>query len=159
MEWEKALQRFSSLPVRLFIPRIGVVLSADGGALPVMAKPVKWGFGAAAGSGKQYLSWIHIEDVVGIIHHAITYREISGIYNAVAPNPVTNNAFTRQLAKALRKPYFLPRVPGFVLRLFMGERADLVLRGSRVSSKKIIGKGYTFKYEDAGKALEDLMRS
>ena len=156
-QWEKALIRFESLPVRLFIPRIGIVLSGDGGALPVMAKPVRWGLSSAIGSGKQYLSWIHIDDVVGIFHHALTHPKLSGIFNAVAPNPATNSVFTRTLAKVLRKPHFLPRVPGFLLRITMGERADLALRGSRVSSQKITDTGYTFKYPELDNALEKLL--
>ena len=157
--WEQAVERFEELGIRTVMIRIGVVMMAEGGALEKMAQPVRMGVGAALGSGKQFIPWIHVEDLIGIFSLALKEDDMSGPYNAVAPRPVTNNEFTKVLAKVMDKKLFLPNVPGFVLKTILGERASLVLKGSRVSSKKIQDKGFEFQYEHLEPALKNLLGS
>lgn len=157
VDWEKAADQFES---ELNIPtakiRIGVVLSDEGGALPKLVQPIKFGVGAPIGSGRQYMSWIHLDDLVGIFAFAIE-KNLQGTYNAVAPNPETNKSLSQQAANALNKPFFFPSVPGFVLKLIFGEMAGILLGGNRVSSKKIEDEGYSFLFPTSGKALNNLL--
>ena len=133
--------------------RTGVVLSGKGGALPKMLTPFKLGVGGRLGSGQQWMSWIAIEDVVGIIRHAIANEQVSGPVNVVAPNPVRNEEFTRLLAGMLHRPAIFP-APAFVLRLAMGEMADAVLLGSdRVKPDRMLAAGYKFRFEILEPAL------
>ena len=155
--WEKEAKMFEELGIRVVNVRIGIVLSTEGGALVEIIKPVKLMAGAALGSGKQYMSWIHIRDMAGIIQYAIENESLQGPYNAVAPNPEANKELTRTLASVMSKPFFLPNVPGFVLKTLLGDMAVLVLGGLKVSSEKIIQAGYSFKYPDLREALEDLI--
>ena len=143
-QWERQIARIEGHKLRVVVLRTGIVLSAAGGALPKIAESVKWNVGAALGSGRQYMSWIHMEDLCGIFLKAVTDPAIRGAYNAVAPNPVTNRAFTEVLAKVLNKKLWLPAVPGAVLRLGLGEMAQMVLGGNRVSPDKIEKAGYQF---------------
>jgi hypothetical protein len=158
VDWEKAADQFEN---ELNIPtakiRIGVVLSNEGGALPKLVQPIKFGVGAPIGSGQQYMSWIHLDDLVGIFAFAIE-KNLRGTYNAVAPNPETNKSLSKQAAKALNKPFFFPNVPGFVLKLIFGEMAGILLGGNRVSSKKIEENGFIFKFPTASKALANLLK-
>lgn len=155
-EWEASVEPFSRIS-RMVRIRIGIVLSNEGGALPQMIRPVKLGVGASLGSGDQVMSWIHEDDLVSIFQFALEHP-ISGVYNATAPNPVTNLAFTKALGQKLGRPIFLPPVPAFVLKLALGEMAAMVLSGSRVSSKKLIDKGFNFQYSTLTEALGDLIR-
>lgn len=157
-EWEAEVDKFTDLNIRTVKLRMGLVLSKKGGALEKIAKPVKLGFGAALGRGDQYISWIHIEDLCGIIIKALEDQTLNGVYNAVSPNPVTNKEFTRQLALILKRPFFLPNVPGFLLKIMLGEMASLVLGGNKVSSEKIENSGFKFQYPDLTVALIDLIR-
>jgi len=155
-ELEASVDRISEFGIRVVKIRIGLVLSNKGGALPKLIAPVKYGMGATLGRGDQYMSWIHLDDLCGIIGKAVTDPEMTGIYNAVAPNPVTNKEMIRAIAKQLNRPIWLPKIPGFILNLFLGEMASMVLGGNRVSSKKIESEGYNFEYnyiEDALIAL------
>jgi len=156
-EWEVEARKFEELGIRVVSIRIGIVLSRDGGALAEIIKPVQWMAGAALGSGKQYMSWIHIKDIVGIIAYALNTESISGVYNGVAPQPETNKQLTKTLASVMKKPFFLPPVPSFVLKLALGEMSVLVLGGLKVSSQKIISEGYSFMYSELQPALKDLM--
>ena len=147
-------ERFVELPLdRNVMLRFGVVLSGKGGALPKMLTPFKLGVGGRLGSGQQWMSWIAIEDVVGIIRYAIANEQVSGPVNVVAPSPVRNEEFTRLLAAMLHRPAIFP-APAFVLRLAMGEMADAVLLSSdRVKPERMLAAGYRFRFEVLEPAL------
>jgi len=155
--WEQAAEQFEDLGIRTVRLRIGVVLMEKGGALEKMVQPIRMGFGSPLGSGKQYIPWIHVDDLIGMFYKALTSDDMSGAYNAVAPEPANNAEFTRILARVLNKKLWLPNVPAFVLKALLGDRASLVLKGSRVSSKKIESTGYTFKYTSLEPALKNLL--
>lgn len=152
-KWEHAVDAFKELGVEVTKVRIGLVLSKKGGALPQMAKPFKFGLGAALGSGKQWQSWIHITDLARLFLHVLE-EELTGVYNAVAPNPETNQTLSKQIAKTLNRPFFLPNVPRFVLKLVLGEMHILLFESQRVSSKKVEDTGFDFKYYNLKNALE-----
>ena len=156
--WEQAVDRISELGIRTVKLRIGVVLSKKGGALEKMTMPAKWGMGAPLGNGKQYMPWIHIDDLCGMFIKAIEDEQLEGAYNAVAPEHLTNKAFTQALTKALNRPSLPVSVPGFTLKLALGELSDVLLKGSRVSSEKIRRAGFVFKFPAIAGALEDLFR-
>ena len=152
-DWEADASRAAERGIRSVMLRTGVVLSGKGGALPKMLPPFKLGVGGRLGSGQQWMSWIAIEDVVGIIRHAIAHEQVSGAVNVVAPNPVRNEEFTRLLAGMLHRPAIFP-APAFVLRLAMGEMADAVLLSSdRVKPEQILAAGYKFRFEILEPAL------
>lgn len=157
--WEAEAEKISELGIRLVKIRIGIVLSAEGGALKEMAKPVKWNVGAPLGKGTQMMSWIHIDDLCRMFLFALENQAIDGVYNGVSPEPVSNRELTYAVAAALGKKIWLPPVPGFALKLLLGEMADLVLKGSRVSAKKIISAGFDFRFKDIEAAVKDLLRS
>ena len=153
--WEDEADNFAQLGLRVSKLRIGLVLSGEGGALPKIAQPVKHYAGAAFGSGEQWQSWIHIDDLASIIVY-ILQHDLQGVFNAVAPNPVTQNKLVKELAKVLQKPLILPKVPKFVIRTALGSMADILLSSQRVSSKKIESSGYQFQFVNICKALEDI---
>lgn len=155
-QWEAAANQFNDLGLRVSIIRIGLVLSDEGGALAQMQKPFKYNLGAALGSGKQWQSWIHIEDLARIFVHVLQ-KGLAGIYNAVAPNPVTNKTLTFQLAKIMGKKIWLPNVPAPVLKISMGEMSQIILSSQLVCSKKINETGFNFHYINLEKALRDLL--
>jgi len=157
-EWEEEVNKIRDLGIRVVILRIGLVLSYFGGAVPKLMKPVKMGFGSPSGSGEQYISWVHLDDLIDLIKYCIEYRNIEGTFNAVAPNPVTNREFTKTMASIMEKPYFMPRTPAFLLKMILGERASLILGGNRVSSKKIINTGFDFKFDSLGDALFNILK-
>ncbi len=156
--WEQAADKFANLNIRVAKLRIGILLSAKGGALAEIARPIKWGVGSPLGSGKQFMSWIHIDDACHMFIKALEEKSMHGAYNAVAPTPATNEEVTRRIAKVLGKPLWLPNVPGFVLKFILGEMATLVLGGSKVSSEKIQQAGFQFSFTDLEKALVDLLK-
>ncbi|HTH57343.1 MAG TPA: TIGR01777 family oxidoreductase [Cyclobacteriaceae bacterium] len=155
-QWEDEVDKIKSLGIRVVKIRVGIVLSKNGGALEKMATPIKYGVGSPLGSGKQYLSWIHLHDLCGIFSKAIEDENLRGAYNATS-NWTTNKNMTETIANVLQKPLWLPPVPGFVLKLILGEMAKIVLNGSKVSSLKIRQAGYHFKYLDLEAALTDLL--
>jgi len=155
--WEQSADKFKNSDTRVVKIRTGVVLAEQGGALSKMIVPVKLGFGSAIGSGKQYMPWIHIDDLCNIYIKAIEDIQMSGAYNAVAPQHTTNVEFTRALASILKKPFWFPAIPAFMLKMIFGEMAEMLLRGSRVSSEKIIKAGYKFKFANLQAALTDLL--
>ncbi len=155
-QWEHASWQIHSLGIRTVIFRIGIVLSNKGGALPQMAKPIKMMAGAPLGSGKQYMSWIHVDDLCRLCIKAIEDRQMQGVYNAVAPNPATNEHLTRSLAKVMHKPMVFPNVPAFGLKLMLGEMSEIILNSSRVSATKVLQTGFTFEYNHLNEALESL---
>lgn len=156
VQWEAAADAIGKLGIEVAKVRTGVVLDTDGGALPQVVKPFKMGVGAALGSGKQWFSWIHLKDICGIYDHIIQ-QQMSGVYNAVAPSPVTNIVLTKAIADQLGKKIFLPAVPAFALKLALGERASLVLEGQNVSADKITATGYNFHFPTLTGALADLL--
>jgi hypothetical protein len=156
-KWESEVDAFKKLNLLVTKIRIGIVLSDKGGALPKMVTPIKFGVGAAFGSGKQYQSWIHVEDLVNIFYYA-QVSELEGIYNAVAPHPVTNETMTKEIAKVLKRPLVLPNIPKFVMKLILGEMYILVFSSQSVSALKILNEGFQFKYATIEKALIDLLK-
>lgn len=157
--WEDSVDKIAAEGIRTVKYRIGVVLSKEGGALPKMAAPFKFYAGAVLGSGKQYIPWVHINDVANAFVFAIQNNQLNGVYNLVAPDDGQSNAiFTQMLAQVLNKPLILPAVPELVLKLALGEMADVVLKGSRVSSKKLRDYSFQFEYDNLEKALNSLFK-
>ncbi len=154
-DWERAAEGFVSMGIPLSFLRIGVVLSNEGGALVKMAQPVKYGVGAALGTGKQYVSWIHIKDICDMIIWLVDNQK-EGIYNGVAPGPVTNAEITKAIAQTLKRPLFLPPVPTFVLKMIMGEMSSIALGGNKVSAQKLLDEGFKFQFADIRSALLDI---
>ncbi len=136
--------------------RIGVVLSANDGALKKLTPIFKAGIGSAVGNGQQYMSWVHEDDLVRLFIHCLENHVESGIYNATSDNPVTNFEFSKCLAQVLHKPFFLPKVPAFVLRILFGEMSQLVLVSQRLSNKKTRDTAFEFQYKKITTALEAL---
>ncbi|MTI24159.1 TIGR01777 family oxidoreductase [Fulvivirga kasyanovii] len=157
--WEAEADLIADLNIRVVKIRVGVVLSDRGGALKEIGKPVKFGLGAPLGSGDQYMSWIHIDDLCNIFIHAMENENINGPYNGVAPHPVTNRELTKSIARVMGKPFFLPAVPGFALKLVLGQMAGMLLGSSRVSSEKIESEGFKFKFPEIKEALHDLLKN
>jgi len=158
-KWEESTSQFSTLGIRTVQLRFGVVLSPKGGALKKMLLPTQLGFGSALGSGKQYFPWIHISDAINAVEKSIKDDKIKGAYNLVSPYYNDYNTFAKTLAKVLNKPYYMPNVPKFALKLVFGEMANIILEGSRVSSKKLIDSGFIFNYPNLSDALSDLLDS
>ncbi|QKX05886.1 TIGR01777 family protein [Aquimarina sp. TRL1] len=154
-KWEKAVEGFKTLGVRLGILRIGLVLSHEGGALPQMAKPIEKGVGAVIGKGTQWQSWIHLKDVARMFLF-VHEKKLEGVYNAVASNPISNKKLTYAIASQLGKKILLPNVPEFVLRLLLGEMYVLLVSSQRVSNAKIEKNGFQFYYENIYQALEEI---
>ncbi len=157
--WEDAANNFESLGIRTVKIRTGVVLTYQGGALAKMITPVKVGLGASIGSGKQYMPWIHIDDLCEIYLKAIEENNMHGAFNAVAPEHKTNREFSETLTKVLKKKVWFPSIPAFILKIIFGKMSELILNGSRVSSNKLIKEGFQFKFPDLKSALEDLIFS
>lgn len=157
-KWEESVRHIESLGIRVVILRIGIVLSSEGGALPEMAKPIRYFAGAPLGSGRQYISWIHLEDLCRMFLHAIENEQMHGVYNAVGPNPVSNKEFTKIIAKVLGRPLWPFSVPAAVMKLILGERAQLVLNGQRVSGEKILSSGFEFKNKNLFSAVQSLLK-
>lgn len=158
IQWEAAADEIQDLGIRTVKLRTGIVLSEKGGALPRIIQPVRWGVGAALGTGKQWQSWIHLDDLCELYIKALTDERMSGFYNAVAPNPVTNYDLTKLSAKVLNRPFWMPNVPAFALKLVFGEMADIVLGGNYVLNQRIkLETDFQYKFTDAKTALEDLL--
>lgn len=154
--WEGEVDKIQNR--RVVKMRVGIVLSEKGGALKEMMKPIQWGVGAPLGTGKQYMSWIHLDDLCRMFIKAVEDHTMVGSYNATGPHAVTNKELTRAMAKVLHKPLWLPPIPKFVLKIVVGEMADIVLNGSIVSSKKIQQTGFTFQFNSLEEALHDLLK-
>jgi len=152
-QWEIAADQFAALGCTVSKVRTGIVLSSEGGALVKMTKPIIWGQGAALGSGKQYMPWIHIDDLCAIYIHIIQEIIPSGVYNGVAPESVTNEGLTKLLAQALDKPLWMPNIPSWALYMLFGQMSSIFLNGSRVSSDKLCQNGFEFKYPKLRQAI------
>lgn len=155
--WEQEVDKFEELNMGVSKIRIGLVMSDKGGALPQMAKPVKYYVGASLGTGDQWQSWIHIQDLARIFLHVAT-KDLHGVYNAVAPNPVTNEKLTKEIAKVMDRPLLLPNVPKAILQLVLGDMSYILFASQRVSSKKIVETGFDFMYPNICRALENIFR-
>ncbi len=157
-QWEACIKPVTQLGKRLIILRTGIVLSNEGGALVEFEKPLRFGIAAILGSGKQIISWIHIDDLVRLFITAIENEKMNGVYNAVAPRPVSNKELTLQLAKIKRGRFFVPiHVPSFVLKLVLGELSVEVLKSANVSCNKIHFESFTFQFPSIEAALKDLI--
>lgn len=156
--WESATEQFEEMGIKVAKIRIGLVLSDVGGALPQMAQPIKNYIGAPLGTGEQWQSWIHIDDVSRIFQ-SVLEQQLNGVYNAVAPNPVVNTKLTKSIAEVLNRSILLPKVPSFMLKLIFGKMAYVLLASQRVSGKKIENEGFGFKYSNLNHALESFYKS
>ena len=154
--WEQEVKKIEALALRCVVLRIGIVLDAKGGALGEMLKPP---VAAPLGSGDQWMSWIHVEDLARLFVFALEKTTLQGIYNAVGPQPATNQQLTQQAAAAKGKLYLGIGVPGFFLQLMLGEMAAMVLGGNRVSNQKIQKAGFEFEFPELGAALKDIFRA
>lgn len=155
-QWEAAVDGFKALGCKVAKIRIGLVLAKDGGALPEIVKPIKYGAGAAFGSGKQWQSWIHVKDLASLFVFAVQ-NNFEGIYNGVAPNPVSNKELTKAAASVLKRPLILPNIPKFAMKLVLGEMHILLFESQRVSSQKTEAEGFHFRYANLRPALEDIL--
>lgn len=155
-QWEYQVDQFSNLNINISKIRIGLVLSDKGGALLELVRPVKIGLGSPIATGKQVVSWIHMSDLSRLFLHVIE-TDSFGIYNASAPNPITNKDFIKSIAKQLDKPLFLPNIPKFVMKLILGEMHQMVCDSQNTSSKKIQSKGFHFNYDTIQSALTSLL--
>jgi len=158
--WERSADDFKeqNLAERVVKVRTAVVLSKEDGALKKMIPTIQYGIGSPLGSGKQYMPWIHIEDICSIYETALKNTDMDGPYNAVSPQHTTNEDLTKKIATVLKKTLFMPNVPAFVLKLIFGELADALLEGSRASAQKIQDTGFKFKFPDLKEALENLLK-
>ncbi|CAL1516525.1 TIGR01777 family oxidoreductase [Chitinophaga sp. MM2321] len=157
--WEKSIAQVISLDKKLVIFRTGMVLSKDGGALKEFYKPLRFGFATILGSGDQYISWIHIQDLVRLYFNAIVNDRLEGIYNAVAPNPVTHKELVLAMAHAAKgRSYVTSYVPAFALKLALGEMSIEVLKSVNASSRKIQDTGFQFSYPTVQEAMEQLFK-
>jgi hypothetical protein len=157
VDWEAAAKAGEAAGLRVNMIRVGVVLGKDGGALAKLLTPFKLGMGGPVGSGRQWMPWIHHEDVVNLFVLGLENPSASGPINGSAPNPVTNKEFGKALGRALHRPSFM-WTPGFMLKLGLGEVADVVLTGQRVLPKKALALGYTFKFPHIDEAIKDALK-
>lgn len=154
--WEQEADNIRSLGIKTTKIRIGTVLAQEGGALKPLKLPVQYYAAAALGTGKQWISWIHIDDLCAAFIHLLE-KEKEGTYNAVSPYPIQNKALTKAIAQQLHKPYFLPNIPQWILKLMLGEMSILVLNSNRCSDDKLQKTGFSFQFESIETALKDLL--
>jgi uncharacterized protein (TIGR01777 family) len=154
--WEKEADQAKNHDVRVVKSRFGVVLGRDGGALPNMLFPYKLFAGGRVGTGQQWMSWVHIDDVVNLLTFALENEALSDALNCTSPHPVRMNQFGRTAGKTLGKPHWLP-APAFAIRLLLGEMSDLILKGQHVLPQKALEKGYSFKFPKLEEGLQDLL--
>ena len=155
--WEEGADLFADMGIRTVKIRTAVVLEKSDSALSKLMKPARFGLVVRLGNGKQYFPWIHINDLCNIYLKALKDQNMSGAYNAVAPEHINHNDFVRTMARVMDIPVFLPPVPSGIVRMVMGEMSDIVLKGSRISSEKIIKAGYNFRFEKLDAALKNVI--
>lgn len=156
-QWEAEAQNIEAMRIRTCYLRTGIVLGKNGGALSQMLPPFKMGLGGPIGNGRQWMSWIHLDDIVGMIRYAIDNDSIQGAINGTAPAAVTNRVFSKTLGKALKRPAIFP-MPAFMVKLLFGQMGEeLLLAGQRVVPKKMMQAGYEFKYPQLDNALRDIV--
>lgn len=158
IDWERAALAAEQHGIRVVLLRTGVVLAREGGALPQMLTPFKMFVGGPVGSGRQVMSWIHIEDLVGEILFALDHAQIAGPVNGTAPHPVTNREFSKALGRVLHRPSFM-KMPGFMMRVMLGEVAGVVTTGQRVLPRKALDAGYQFRFAEVDTALRDILKT
>ncbi|HYK77760.1 MAG TPA: TIGR01777 family oxidoreductase [Daejeonella sp.] len=156
LEWEKAVDEGIGLGLRIVKLRTGLVLAEEGGALPEIASPIKHGFGSVLGNGRQWVSWIHIRDVIRMYNFALENENMRGAYNMAAPYAVRNSELTKTIAKVLNKKLWLPPVPAFGLKLILGEMSNLLLDSTHLSSEKIQKAGFKFEFPTLNAALKEI---
>jgi uncharacterized protein len=156
-EWESSALRARESGVRVVLARFGIVLGEGGGALEKMIPLFKWWLGSPLGSGKQWFSWIHRQDLANAFVFLLEHDEISGPVNCTAPGPLRNEEMTRILGEVLGKPTFMPAVPGFVLAAVLGEFGSVLLKGQKVLPRRLMDSGFSFGFPELTGALEDLL--
>ncbi|HOW10118.1 MAG TPA: TIGR01777 family oxidoreductase [Bacteroidales bacterium] len=155
--WEQVALKIGDLGVRTVILRTGIVLSAEGGALSRMLPAIRLGTGSAIGSGRQFVPWIHIDDLCNIYIKAIEDSYLNGVFNSVAPSHVTNGELMKTIASVLNRPFIFPNIPALFMKILFGEMSNMLLEGSRVSAEKILMTGFAFRYPDLEGALRNLV--
>lgn len=158
-EWEHTAQLFKTEKVaaRVAIVRCGIIFSKEDGALKQIVRPIRYGLGSGIGKGTQYVPWIHIHDLCGIFKFLLENKNIHGVFNAVSPEHLTNIDLTKAIAKWLHRKLILPNIPSFIIKKLLGERAIILLEGSRISSDKLLHAGFKFTYANLEKALTNLL--
>jgi len=156
--WERSYDSIKALSDKTCILRIGVVLSEKGGALRRLLPIFKAGLGSPIGNGRQYLPWIHLDDMVALIVESLFNPALEGVYNAVATEHITNAYFSESIARALVKPYFMPAIPAFAMKLLYGEMANVLLRGVRASNQRLLDSGFRFRFPELKPALEAIVK-
>ncbi len=157
VNWEQTITKIETLNIKVCKIRTGIVYAKKGGALPEIVKPIRWGLGASFGSGKQIQSWIHIQDLVSIYHFLLINNK-EGIYNAIAPETVSDENLTKTIAKILKKPLILPNIPRFIMKLILGDMHELLFTNKNISSKKIQNEGFKFRFPTINEALSDILK-
>jgi|DEB0MinimDraft_3_1074331.scaffolds.fasta_scaffold00797_2 uncharacterized protein len=157
--WEEEVDRFSALGLRVAKVRIGLVLGAEGGVLKTLLPLFRLGLGSALGNGRHWMPWIHVEDLARQFAHLAIHAELDGIWNGVGPESIQNRAFSKTLARVLRRPFFLPAVPAWVLHMVLGEMAQVGLMSTRCSAQKWVDQGFEFRHPTLEEALTDATQS
>jgi uncharacterized protein (TIGR01777 family) len=157
--WKKEINEANALGIRTVNLRTGVFFSKKGGAFEVIKRPIKAGFGSPLGSGKQFVPWIHINDLVDMYIEAMENSKYTGPINAVAPSSTSNSELTKKIAKQLNRKIILPNIPSFVLKIILGKMSQIILKGNRVSCKKVMSLGFRYKYPTLDSALKQLLMS
>lgn len=157
VQWEQSISQIEVLNIKICKVRTGIVYAKKGGALPEIVKPIRWGFGASFGSGKQIQSWIHIQDLVAMYHFLLINTK-EGIYNAITPETVSDEKLTKTIAKTLGKPLFMPNIPRFMMQLILGDMSELLFTNKNISSQKVSKEGFVFKFPDIEKAIQDILK-
>ena len=157
-DWEKEALKGEDKNLRVVLLRFGSVFGSDGGAFPLLKKNYKLMLGGKLGNGKQWFPWIHIDDVAGIVLKSVTDKKMSGAYNCTAPGIVTNGEFTKTMAKAVKRPVLIPFVPGFVLRIVLGEFGSFLTKGQRAVPEKLLNEKFRFQFPELQGAIADLLK-
>ncbi len=155
--WENAAYQFEKIGARVVCLRTSLVLSKNGEGFKLLIKPIQLGVGANLGDGKQWMPWIHIADLLQIYAKAVEDEKMNGSYNASSPENINHSVFNHTLAKKMNKPFFMPNIPAFVMKLALGQMSSLVLNGSRIDATKIKETGFKFQYPTLEKALDELL--